>query len=58
MRVNADQTDVALVPGGDDPTYEVKGSKQVLIHGKDEKRAFICVTSVTGTGEVLATQSA
>lgn len=57
MIVNADQTGIVLVPGGDDPTYEPKGSKQVLIHGKDEKRAFTCVTSVTGTAQVLATQS-
>lgn len=42
---------------GDDPTYKVKGSKQVLIHKKNKKRAFTCVTSVTATAEVLATQN-
>lgn len=48
MMVNADQTGLVLVPGGNDPTYKVKGSKQELIHGNDKKRAFTCVTVISG----------
>lgn len=46
-----------LVPGGNENTYEVKGAKQVPIHGKEEKRAFTVVLSVDLGGEVLVTQS-
>ena len=52
-----DQTGVVLVPGGNKKTYEVKGFHQVLLHGKDEKRAFIAVLSVAATGKILLIQS-
>lgn len=41
--MNIDQTGVVLVLGANDATYEMKGAKQVPIHGKDEKRAFAAV---------------
>ena len=52
-----DQTGTVLVPGGNDNTYEIKGAKQVPIHGKEGKRAFTAVLSVDLGGEVLPTQS-
>ncbi len=54
--VNVDQTGVLLVPGGQDNTYEVKGAKQVPIHGKEEKKAFTSVLSVDLGGKVLPIQ--
>ncbi len=51
-----DQTDVLLVPVGQDNTYEVKETKQVPIHGKEEKRAFTSVLSVDLEGKVLPIQ--
>lgn len=57
MIINMDQTGVILVPGANDATYEKKGSKQVPIHGKDEKRAFTAVLSVSMSGHVLPIQS-
>lgn len=55
--VNMDQTGVILVPGASDATIEKKGEKQIPIHGKDEKRAFTAVLSVTQSGTVLPIQS-
>lgn len=52
-----DQTGTVLVPGGNDNTYEIKGAKQVPIHGKEGKRAFTAVLSVDLGGKVLPTQS-
>jgi len=45
--VNADQTGVILVPGGTQWTYEEQGVKQVLIHEKEEKRAFTAVLATS-----------
>lgn len=57
MLVNLDQTGVLLNPSGDMYTYEEKGSKQVGLHGKDEKRAFTSLLSITAEGEMLPSQS-
>jgi hypothetical protein len=57
MVVNADQTGVILVPGGTQQTYEEQGVKQVLIHGKEEKRAFTAVLATSLDGSVLPSQS-
>lgn len=38
-------------------TYEEKGSKQVGLQGKDEKRAFTSLLSITAEGELLPSQS-
>jgi hypothetical protein len=57
LLVNADQTGVILVPGGSQKTYEEQGSRQVLIHGKEEKRAFTTVLATSNDGTVLPTQS-
>jgi hypothetical protein len=57
LLVNADQTGVILVPGGSQKTYEEQGSRQVLIHGKEEKRAFTAVLATSNDGTVLPTQS-
>jgi hypothetical protein len=38
--INADQTMIHLVPGGNQRTYEQEGSKQVSMHGLEEKRGF------------------
>lgn len=50
-----DQTGVVLVPGGNEKTYEIKGSSQVPLHGKKEKRAFTAVLLISAAGEVLPT---
>lgn len=52
-----DQTGVVLVPGANDATYKKKRIKQIPIHGKDEKRAFTAVLSVSMDGRVLPIQS-
>lgn len=57
MIINMDQTRVVLVPGANNATYEKKGAKQVPIHGKDEKRAFTAVLSVSMSSKVLPIQS-
>ncbi len=54
--VNVDQIGVLLVSGGQDNTYEVKGAKQVLIHGKEEKKGFTSVLSVDLEDEILLIQ--
>lgn len=51
------QTGVVLVPGRNEKTYEIKGSSQVPLHEKNEKRAFTAVLLVSTTEEVLPTQS-
>lgn len=57
LLVNLDQTGVLLNPTGDMYTYEEKGSKQVGLHGKDEKRAFTSLLSMTAEGDLLPSQS-
>ncbi|KAI5792662.1 hypothetical protein FPQ18DRAFT_258880, partial [Pyronema domesticum] len=38
--INIDQTQVHLIPGGNSKTYHPRGSKQVKIFGKEEKRVM------------------
>ena len=55
--MNIDQTGVALVPGANNATYEIKRVKQIPILGKYEKRAFTAVLSGSCKGKVLSVQS-
>jgi len=55
--INADRTMIHLVPGGNQRTYEQKGSKQVSMHALEEKRGFTSLLAVTSEGLVLGTQS-
>ncbi len=57
MILNTDQIVVVLVSVRDDLNCKVKSSKQELMNGKDQKRAFICITSMAKKNKVLATQS-
>jgi hypothetical protein len=45
-----------LVPTRASRTWEIKGSKQVTIHGKEDKRQFIIVVSSTVDGVLLPLQ--
>ncbi|KAK7467425.1 hypothetical protein VKT23_004479 [Stygiomarasmius scandens] len=56
LRVNTDQTQSVLQPGTG-VTWNKKGEKQVDIAGKDEKRAFTLVPSISASGEVLPMQA-
>jgi len=53
--VNSDQTGVHLKPFLE-RTYEVKGAKQVLSLGKEDKRQFTVLGSVTVDGVLLPLQ--
>lgn len=53
--VNFDQTGVHLAPA-QDKTYSTKGSKEVRVGGKDDKRAFTAVVGSSATGELLPLQ--
>lgn len=55
--INADQTMIHLVPGGNQRTYDEKECKQVSLHGLDEKRGFISLVAITVAGTVLGMQS-
>ncbi|RPA71999.1 hypothetical protein BJ508DRAFT_217471, partial [Ascobolus immersus RN42] len=55
--VNLDQTMVQLIPGARLRTYDVRGAKQVALHGKDDKRGFTVVLAIALTGYLLGTQS-
>jgi len=55
--INANQTMIDLVPGGNQCTYEQKGSMQVCMHGLEVKRGFTLQLAVTSKGLVLGTQS-
>ncbi|THU83896.1 hypothetical protein K435DRAFT_688686 [Dendrothele bispora CBS 962.96] len=56
LRVNTDQTQSVYQPGTK-VTWNQKGAKQVDIRGKDEKRAFTLVPSISASGEVLPMQA-
>ncbi|OSD06981.1 hypothetical protein PYCCODRAFT_1359876 [Trametes coccinea BRFM310] len=56
MIVNADQTGVLLMPSGKQ-TYEVKGSKDVIVHAHDEKRQMTVVVASSSDGKILPFQS-
>lgn len=54
--VNADQTGLALVPCAGERTYSRKGSREVSITGRDDKRAITVVPSVAASGHLLPFQ--
>ena len=51
------KVELCFAPKANDATYEIKRPKQVLIHRKDEKRAFTTVLLGFCKGEVLFVQS-
>ncbi|KAJ6447627.1 hypothetical protein C8R45DRAFT_768609, partial [Mycena sanguinolenta] len=51
-----DQTGVVYAPGTG-LTYAEKGSKQVSVVGKEEKRAFTALITVTADGDLLPIQA-
>jgi hypothetical protein len=53
--VNSDQTGVHLKPFSEQ-TYEVKGAKQVLSLGKEDKHQFMVLRSATADGVLLPLQ--
>ena len=53
--VNTDQTHVIYAAGVSE-TYALKGSKQVEVVGKDEKRGFTTVVGISLSGDVLPFQ--
>jgi hypothetical protein len=54
--VNTDQTCVHLVPTGGPGTWEVKNSKQVMVHRMEDKRQITIATSSAANGKVLPFQ--
>src|SRR5882762_1093746 len=54
--VNTDQTLVTYSAGASE-TYAPKGSKQVEVVGKDEKRGFTLVVGISMSGEALPFQA-
>ncbi len=52
--VNIDQTGVVLVLGANDAIYEIKGVKQIPIHGKEEKHDFTSDLSSSCKVKVLS----
>jgi hypothetical protein len=54
--VNSDHTGIHLVPTGGSKTWETKGSKQVTVHGKEDKRQVTAVVSSTSDGVLLPLQ--
>lgn len=56
LLVNSDQTQAIFAPG-DKITYAATGSKQVQVHGEDEKRAFTVLVSIASDGTVLPMQA-
>jgi hypothetical protein len=54
--VNTDQT-LVIYSAGASETYAPKGSKQVEVVGKDEKRGFTVVVGISMSGEVLPFQA-
>ncbi|KIO20705.1 hypothetical protein M407DRAFT_81310 [Tulasnella calospora MUT 4182] len=53
--INADQTGVSLLPMGN-KTYAPRGSKQVPILGKEEKRQFTAMVASSASGLMLPIQ--
>ncbi|KAL3677747.1 hypothetical protein R1sor_020703 [Riccia sorocarpa] len=54
--INFDQTGLQLVPVGREKTYTMKGSREVAVTGKDDKRQVTLVPAMTATGELLPFQ--
>ena len=55
VTVNTDQT-LVIYSAGASETYASKGSKQVEVSGKDEKRGFTLVVGISTSGEALPFQ--
>jgi hypothetical protein len=55
--INANHTMIHLVPGGNQSNYQQKDSKQISIHGLEEKRGCTSLLAFTSEGSVLGTQS-
>jgi hypothetical protein len=56
LSVNTDQT-LVIYSAGASETYAPKGSKQVEVVGKDEKRGFTLVVGISMSGEALPFQA-
>ncbi|KAE9391638.1 hypothetical protein BT96DRAFT_742201, partial [Gymnopus androsaceus JB14] len=56
LRVNTDQTQTVYQPGTKF-SWNATGEKQVNIVGKDDKRAFTLVPSISASGDVLPMQA-
>jgi hypothetical protein len=54
--VNTDQTSIHLVPTGGARTWEVKNSKQVMVHRVEDKRQITVAASSAANGKVLPFQ--
>ncbi|EIW75876.1 hypothetical protein CONPUDRAFT_30699, partial [Coniophora puteana RWD-64-598 SS2] len=55
LMINFDQTQVIMADTSAN-TFDVEGSRQVSVLGKEEKRAFTAVVGVSASGDVLPTQ--
>ncbi|EIW85803.1 hypothetical protein CONPUDRAFT_41018, partial [Coniophora puteana RWD-64-598 SS2] len=55
LLINFDQTQVIMADSTAN-TFEVEGSKQVEVLGKEEKRAFTAVLAISASGDVLPIQ--
>lgn len=51
--VNADQMGVHLLPIGNERTYPTKGSRDVTVAGRDDKRQVTSLLSCFAAGNVL-----
>jgi hypothetical protein len=54
---NADQTEVVLIPLGNNQTYDIKGKKDISVIFGEEKRAFTAVLGSAADGTILPFQS-
>ncbi|KAF8602269.1 hypothetical protein BDV93DRAFT_444646 [Ceratobasidium sp. AG-I] len=54
--LNADQTGIFYVTSGS-KTWDERGSKQVAVVNKDEKRQFTLMPTITASGKVLPSQA-
>ncbi|KAF8604335.1 hypothetical protein BDV93DRAFT_440797, partial [Ceratobasidium sp. AG-I] len=54
--LNADQTGIVYVTSGS-KTWDERGSKQVAVVNKDEKRQFTLMPTITASGKVLPSQA-
>jgi hypothetical protein len=55
--INVTQTMIHFVPGGNQHTSELNGSKQVSLDGFEEKRELTSLLAVTSEELVVGTQS-
>jgi len=47
---------LVLIPGGNQRTYDEKGTKQVSQLGMEEKRTFTCLLATSADGQILPVQ--